>query len=187
MSTAGPTLPREVPYTKRAQPDVNPALKERVMKSLMQWFGLAQNLFGITIDVPTISFDLTGTVAGYAYWRQNHIRLNHTLLAENIEKFESDILPHELCHLLVRNLYGKTPSSHGPEWKEVMRQLGVAPERLHSLNVANSRTTTKVFGYACRCNANNWLTNRQHKKAQSGLAYTCTSCKGLMCFPGGVT
>jgi SprT protein len=176
--------PCEVPYIKRAQPVVDPKLKERAKQSLVQWMKIAREEFGHSLRMPTISFDLTGTFAGYAYFSRWHIRLNHILLQENIEKFESSTLPHELAHLINRYLYGKKVKPHGPEWKAVMRRLGLEPERCHSYDVDNSRTTTKVYGYVCSCCQNGWLTSRQHKKERRGVLYFCNSCKGPMRFKG---
>jgi SprT protein len=177
------TLPREVPYTLRAQPDVDPALKLLAQRSLLHWLAVACAAYGQAFYVPSVSFDLTGTCAGTAYWRRRHIRFNHQLLAENPAHFESDIIPHELAHLIVRHLHGEAPASHGPEWQAVMRKLGVDLARLHSLDTTNSRTTAKVYGYVCSCNANNWLSSRQHPRAQRGAVYACRQCKGPMAFP----
>jgi SprT protein len=109
--------------------------------------------------------------------------LNHVLLAEKPEQFESDVIPHELAHLILRHLHGKGPTSHGEEWQDVMRRLGVAPDRLHKLDTTNSRASPKVHGYVCSCNTNNWLSRLQHKRAQAGGVYSCRQCKGPMHFP----
>lgn len=180
--TPAASLPREVPYTKRAQPVVDAALKEKARECLLRWVKIAEQRFGRKFYVPTVSFDLIGKVAGRAYWRSRHIRFNHILLLENFEQFEQSIIPHELSHLICRFFHGKEVSPHGDEWKAVMRKLGVEPDRTHSLDTTNSRTSPLVFGYVCSCNPNNSLTSRQHKRASAGTTYTCRKCKGAMEF-----
>lgn len=176
------SLPREVPYTKRAQPVVDGGLKEKACASVLRWVKLAEQRFGRKFYVPTVSFDLIGRDAGKAYWRTRHLRLNHILLLENFEQFEQSIIPHELSHLICRFLHGKKASSHGDEWKAIMRKLGVEPDRTNSLDTTNSRTAPLIYGYVCSCNPNNWLTSRQHKRASAGTTYACLECKGPMVF-----
>lgn len=144
--------------------------------------GIAQQRFGAKAYAPTISFDMIGKKAGRAYWRSRHIQLNHILLLENFEQFDQAIIPHELSHLICRNIYGKTVLSHGDEWKAIMRALGVEPDRTHSLDTTNSRTTAKVFGYVCGCNLNNFLSTLKHKRSCSGTVYGCPKCKQPMIF-----
>jgi SprT protein len=173
------TSPRDVPDVLRAQSGIDATLKLRARRSLLHWLAVARAAYGQALYQPTLSFDLAGTCAGIAYGSRRHIRLNPQLLAENIEHFESDIIPHELAHLLVRYLHGEAPAPHGQEWQAVMHKLGVAPNRLHDLDTA---TSAKVYGYACSCNADNWLSSRQHARAMKGAVYACLQCKGPMLF-----
>jgi SprT protein len=178
-----PTLiPREMPYTKREQPYVDAALKERAKMSVMRWLEVVQQRFAFKFYVPTVSFDLIGRAAGIAYWRSRHIRLNHVLLRENFDHFDKHIIPHELAHLICRHIHGEAIEPHGPEWQVVMLTLGVQPDRTHSLDVTNSRTTPKIYGYVCSCNGNNWLSQLQHKRSLAGAVYTCRQCKGPMAY-----
>lgn len=180
--TQASTLPQESPFTKREQPFVDAVLKERAKASLATWVNFARAKIAPGLYMPTISFDLTGTRAGIAYWRRRHIRLNAVLLLENVEHFESDVIPHELAHLLCRAAHGKKVAPHGPEWKSFMRKLGVEPDRTHDLDTANSRQSTLVFGYACACNAKNCLSQLKHKRACAGTVYRCGKCKKPLIF-----
>lgn len=184
--TSTASFPREVPYTKRTQPVVDAVLKEKAYASVLRWLALAEQRFGRKFYVPSVSFDLIGKTAGKAYWRTRHIRLNHILLLENFEQFDSTIIPHELSHLICRVFYGKEVSPHGHEWKSVMRKLGVEPDRTHALDTTNSRISPLVFGYVCSCKSNNSLTTRQHKRACAGIVYSCNKCNGPLEFTAPV-
>jgi SprT protein len=179
-------LPQEVPYIKRAQPVVDPELKERAKESLRRWVEVARVIFECQFRMPSISFDLTGTTGGFAYHKHWHVRLNHILLRENFEEFDKTIIPHELAHLIARHLNSrkKRMKPHGPEWQGAMRKLGLEPRRTHVCDTTNSRTTTKVYGYVCSCRTNGWLTSRQHKKERRGVPYICHICKTRMHYHG---
>jgi predicted SprT family Zn-dependent metalloprotease len=133
--------------------------------------------------MPTISFDLVGTTAGRAYLDTRHVQLNAVLLTENLEKFESVILAHELAHILVKDFTG-TKGGHGPVWQDTMRRLGLRPDRTHALDVTNARTTAVVHGYVCRCGPHP-LTERMHATASQGRTfYKCGRCKTRISWVG---
>lgn len=173
--SASLTLPREVPIAKRRAPVVSREVKERAKKSLAHWVGVAREKFNRPVAMPTISFDLVGTTAGKAFQAQRHIQLNAVLLTENLAAFESDTIPHELAHVLVMDFTGSR-GGHGPEWQSTMRRLGVMPERTHTFDVTNSRTTEVVQGYACGCGPHP-MTTRKHNSARRGTRYICKKCR----------
>jgi SprT protein len=167
-------LPREAPISKRRAPPVAPAIKERAKKSLAYWVELARQRFKLPLFMPTISFDLVGTTAGKAFLLQRHVQLNAVLLTENLESFEQDTIPHELAHLIVYHVLGRS-GGHGPEWKEAMRRLGLDPKRTHNYDVANSRTTAQVTGYTCGC-GHHPVSPKMHNKIRLGARARCKKC-----------
>lgn len=173
-------LPREVPVSARRAPAVPRAVKERAKASLAHWVGIAEQVFKRPVAMPTISFDLVGTTAGKAFLDTGHVQLNAILLTENLESFESDTIPHELAHLIAGPGCG-----HGPVWQGIMRKMGVNPERTHSLDTTNSRTTALVAGYACACGPHP-LSERKHAKVARGRSvYTCKKCRKRIRWVGG--
>lgn len=68
---------------------------------------------GRDIPRPTLRFDIRGKTAGMAYSSHNLIRLNPKLLEENPDIFFTEVIPHELCHLLAHSLHGKVKPQIG--------------------------------------------------------------------------
>jgi SprT protein len=168
-------LPREAPISKRRAPPVPPAIKARAKESLAYWVQLARERFKLALFMPTISFDLVGTTAGKALLQERHVQLNAILLTENIEHFEQDTIPHELAHLIVYHVLGRS-GGHGQEWKEAMLRLGIEPKRTHNLDVTNSRTTQRVEGYICNCGPHP-VSTKMHARIRRGARAWCKKCK----------
>jgi len=110
-----------------------------------------------------------------AYTEKLHVQLNGVLLTENLEEFERQIIPHELAHLLVQFRHG-FPGGHGKEWKATMRTLGLEPDRTHSLDTTNSRTTPVVLGYRCDCGPRP-VSMKEHRSVQRGGWIKCKRCQ----------
>jgi len=99
----------------------------------------------------------TPTVAGstnHCLKPERIIFLNEIMFLRNYENFMSNIIPHEVAHLVVclrggfegQNL--PHTDAHGPEWEEVMRDLGffrpLQTQRTHDLD------TMPVIDYTSR-------------------------------------
>lgn len=169
-------LPREAPISKgRRAPPVPPAIKEEARRCLADWVVKARLVFNQPLFMPTISFDLVGTSGGKAFFEKRHVQLNAVLLAENLETFKVRTIPHELAHLLVFHIHG-FGGGHGEEWQAIMSKLGLVPSRCHSYDVTNSRTTTRMDGYACGCGPYP-VSSRTYNKLERGVKFTCSRCK----------
>lgn len=173
------TLSRELPLVVRAvrtgAPPVPRDVQLRVLETTQKYVQLASELFGREFLMPTVAFDLRGKTAGQAFIQKNALRFNAILLVENEDAFLSDTVPHEVAHLIARQLFGLRISAHGAEWKDVMRRFGCEPRRCHSFDVTNSAVGT-VYPYQCRCPTVHMLSARRHKQAAAGRL-TCRTCK----------
>lgn len=167
-------LPREVSIGKIATKPVPVALKEKAKETVVHYIQMARAQYRKPFPMPSISFDLRGMTAGKAYYRKNHVQLNAILYLENTQSFIEDTIPHEVAHLIAGQVFGMGIQAHGQEWKSVMRAFGVAPERTHSYDVSNSRTTA-TFDYVCRCKEHK-LSSRRHANIQRGTSYRCKAC-----------
>ncbi len=159
-------------------------LKQKAIRRLAEVVRLTQDKLQRSISMPSISFDLSGTTAGKAYWRLNHIQLNGVLLAENQQDFMQDTIPHEFAHLVTRRLYPRA-SSHGKEWSYIMREvLGVSPSRCHSLDVTRAARKSRPYLYACGCpGVMHPLQESKHIRIQRwGERVLCTKCRTLLHF-----
>jgi SprT protein len=125
--------------------------------------------------VPEILLNQRGRIAGAALLQRNIIKLQPKLFAQNQGYFLSDVIPHELAHLVVYRYFGKV-KPHGVEWQQVMTKVfGIAPEVRHRLDVTSIGIQT--FKYQCACDSM-LLTAVRHNRIRSGKQqYHCRKCR----------
>ena len=94
-------------------------LKMQVQRKLSQSLQLAEVYFKRKFTMPDVNYELRGIKAGVAYLQKNEIKFNRTLLLENADEFIRQVVPHELAHLIVYQMFGHV-KPHGREWQLVM-------------------------------------------------------------------
>jgi SprT protein len=142
----------------------------------------ANQIYGRTFSVPTVSFGLRGGVAGTANYGYNLIRYNHELYTRNKDDFKARTVPHEVAHLVARTMYGNI-KPHGREWRSVMHRLGVQEvTRCHSYDVNGVKSArSRPFVYACGCQEFK-LTSTIHRRILMGQTRTCLKCRKKIVF-----
>lgn len=129
--------------------------------------------YGSQLRLPLIRYNQRGKIAGSARLQLNEVRLNPTLLLQNQQEFLHQVIPHEVCHLAVYQLYGRV-RPHGPEWQQMMRQVfKLAPHVTHKMDVTD--VAGKTFSYQCGCKQHQ-LSIRRHNKVLKGTRYLCRGC-----------
>ncbi|HDR0627394.1 SprT family zinc-dependent metalloprotease [Pasteurella multocida] len=153
-------------------------LNRQVQRKLIQCLQLASDYFDRTFSMPTVHYNVRGMKAGVAYLQQNEIRLNPILLLENSAAFIQQVVPHELAHLLVYQVFGRV-KPHGEEWQRVMQDVfHLTPEVCHQFDVTRVRGPT--FPYYCQCKLH-YLTQRRHHNIQkNNIVYLCKNCKSRL-------
>ncbi len=140
----------------------------------------AEGHFERAMPQADIRFDLRGRSAGMvrcAPGSPPEIRYNLQLLAENEEPFLARTVPHEVAHLVVRELFGAAVRPHGQEWKAVMGVFGADPSRCHDYDVSRSQVRKLPrFLYRCGCRLHE-LTSIRHRRVLDGQSYFCRACK----------
>lgn len=139
----------------------------------------AKQIFGREFPMPKIHFDLQGRTAGSARASENLIRINPILLRENGDTFIARTVPHEVAHLITRQVYGmgRNVKPHGPEWRSVMVRLGLPPTRCHSYDVTNSAIRTRArHSVFCACMEHK-VTEKVVRKIEMGSVYKCRKCR----------
>ncbi|MCH1925503.1 SprT family zinc-dependent metalloprotease [Shewanella sp. C32] len=123
---------------------------------------------------PSINFKLRGKAAGTAHPVTQQLRFNAVLLEENPQHFLTDVVPHEVCHLLTAQLFGRV-KPHGHEWKGLMQQVfGLSGDVTHQLDV--SSVTPKGIAYHCRCGTVELSIRRHNKVVRQQAQYLCRRC-----------
>lgn len=150
-----------------------------------------------SLPIPKLELGHLGRCAGRANFARNIIEINVDFCNNgNFDYIRDVTLPHEVAHIVTEFIHFKDYRSkginvsnppHGPLWKQMMRLIGLPPNRCHSLSVSNVKTRTVVRPYVYKCNCNvHYLTELKHKRFQSGH-YTmcrCRICKQTLVFVG---
>jgi SprT protein len=138
---------------------------------------------GVKLERAKIVYDLKGATAGYAYGTRL-IRLNSTMLNDPryYDDMVNQVLPHEIAHCVVHDLYPKA-KSHGWEWANIMHRLNLPADRCHQYDVVPAKKTKK-FRYTCSCGTKHEMGSTRHRRAQSGISYRCAKCRGRVTWTG---
>ncbi|MGE6648464.1 SprT family zinc-dependent metalloprotease [Shewanella colwelliana] len=158
------------------------ANQQRLLEQVERCYQIAEQSLNQRFPRPEINFKLRGKSAGTAHLQLNKLRFNPVLLEENSDEFLRQVAPHEICHLLAHQLYGRV-KPHGREWQVLMVKLfSLTPHTTHSLNVES--VAGKTFTYRCNCGPIP-LTIRRHNKVQrEQTQYRCRKCRQTLSFIG---
>jgi SprT protein len=151
-------------------------LQEKAIKRIHQVYEKAQTIYGIPLQLPTISFKLKGRRAGYVVPAYQKLTLNNTLLHTYGDDFINDTPGHEAAHLIAYQVYGYMIEPHGKQWKKVMVDVcGQNPNRCHSFEVKTNHI------YSCKCNPSIYLSTTKHNRIQSNKQnYYCLDCNTII-------
>ncbi|MEE6032518.1 SprT family zinc-dependent metalloprotease [Avibacterium paragallinarum] len=155
-------------------------LNIQILRQLRHYLQLAEQHFQRTFPMPTVSYQLRGVKAGVAYLQKNEIRFNRTLLLENPDYFLQQIVPHELAHLIVYQVFGRV-APHGKKWKAVMENIFQQPAEIyHNLDVKSVQG--KTFTYRCGCRTHDLSVRRHNKVQKQSAVYFCRECKQALIY-----
>lgn len=153
-------------------------LKMQVLRKLQESLSLAQAHFQRDFSLPQVDYDLRGVKAGVAYLAKNSIKFNRTLLQENPTEFIRQVVPHELAHLIVYQVFGNV-KPHGKEWQSVMIDVFHLPaDTCHQFDVQSVQGNT--FAYRCQCQTHQLTIRRHNRIVQAGAEYVCRRCKSKL-------
>jgi SprT protein len=124
---------------------------------------------------PSLLFNQRGKIAGSALLQTNTIKLNAVLYTQNTDYFLSQVIAHELAHIMVYQLYGRTVRTHGIEWQKVMLEVfELYPKVTHSLDV--SKVAMRTVTYACLCQQVPLSLIRHNRVVRGKQTYICRKC-----------
>lgn len=73
--------------------------------------------------------------AGFARGFDHSVHLNEDYLNEYYDELLNQTLGHEICHIYQYKYYPYAKQAHGPEWKRLMRLIGLSPDTYHSMKL----------------------------------------------------
>ena len=152
-------------------------MKDTILQQVEECFVVAEKFFSRTFARPTdIIFKRSGTKAGTCTvsFDQNIRELMFQLdLAEHNKSTYHEIVIHEVAHYIQRMVFGHFVSSHGKEWKYVMRTVFNAdPVRCHSYDTSVTKTKRQnTYQYTCACSRIFNIKTTTHNRIQQALKY----------------
>lgn len=150
-----------------------------VEEKIDQCIHQAERYFQVRLVKPVFNFNQRGRTAGTAYLQKNEMRFNAFMLTQDPDKFIEQVVPHEVAHLVVYQIYGAKPRPHGPEWVAIMEHLfNVEAERTHTFDVPKPKN---LYLYQCGCQTHEFTAHR-HGRVKRGTQYLCKLCKEPLVF-----
>jgi SprT protein len=149
--------------------------QQSVIQKVEQCINHASSYFEQHFILPKISFNQRGKIAGCARLQTNELRFNPVLLDDNVNAFLEEVVPHEVCHLLVYKLFGKV-RPHGKEWQNLMFELfSLKGRTYHLMDV--TKVKGKSFNYQCKCGPIELGIRRHNKLLKGKQIYMCRKCR----------
>jgi predicted SprT family Zn-dependent metalloprotease len=159
--------------------NLTPDLIKRVEDSYLFWIDKANKLFGFN-HIPELKLEECSIRSRAGEANLNFVRLSPFFLIQNTEEMLNQTIPHEIAHSIQVWKYPHAKQWHGPEWKGIMRAMGLQPTRCHSFDVSNNlkRHVPRGYMYFCPdCNQKFNLTIILHNKIIKGQYRICLKCK----------
>ena len=125
---------------------------------------------------PSLAFNQRGKIAGSARMRENEIRINPTLFFHNQSYFFNQVIPHELAHIFVFQIFKNTVKPHGSEWRQIMLEVFDIPP-LVTHNLDTSVLGYDSYTYKCACQSIELSKTRHNKVLAKKQEYRCKKCK----------
>ncbi|WP_076590687.1 SprT family zinc-dependent metalloprotease [Vibrio ostreicida] len=157
-------------------------LNYRTQRVICNCLNAATKAFNRSFPAPTINFKLRGKTAGKAYLQLNEIRINPILFSENQQAFLTEVIPHEIAHLITYQVYGHV-KPHGKEWRGIMESIFDVPARTtHCFSTTSVQG--KTFEYRCSCSQHPLSIRRHNKVLRDQAHYRCQQCQHPLIFTG---
>ncbi|AEF54764.1 protein of unknown function SprT [Marinomonas posidonica IVIA-Po-181] len=142
-------------------------------------FELAETFFNHKFQPSHCNFKQKGRAAGTAHLQKNELRFNHFMYQQDPVEFLNTVVPHEVAHIIVYQIYGTSVRPHGKEWQAVMKKVyQLSPNRTHTFDLPPTKNS---YLYACTCRQHEF-TKRRHSRAQKGVEYICKQCHSCLTF-----
>lgn len=161
------------------QASVAPDAMKAIVEYVNLCFDKADVFFGNTFKRSNCNFKQKGRAAGTAHLQKNEIRFNYFMYQQDSEAFINTVIPHEVAHIVVFQIYGNSVKPHGKEWQAVMIKVyGIKPDRTHTFDTPPPKET---YRYHCECQQHSF-TKQRHGRALRGTQYVCKYCKSTLRF-----
>ncbi len=164
-----------------------PEMLIQLVSKVMECKTKAEDYYGVEIPVPKVSY-MTGACGGMMVTdllsNEHELRINTVLAEDNLEEYLTNVIPHEMAHLVTHVIYGNV-QSHGREWKGVMSGCyGLRPSRTHNMDVSKVKRTTRKHRYMCGCREHMISTVMHNKISRGQTTRMCRHCRMIIQYVG---
>lgn len=156
---------------------MNHELEMKAIAIAQTFVDKANAIWGKGFTLPRITWDIRSKrIAGLAYSYEWRIALNPGFIHEN--HLWDATIGHEIAHLITHKLFPNASQAHGPEWKMIMRRLGLEAARCHSMKRLGAS-----HEYRCpTCAKVYHMSPIVHKRITDGAPrYCCRGGKPVYC------
>lgn len=138
------------------------------VQNKLAFYGLPK--IQLTIEIA----DIGDRAAGQAFIGKNNIKISSKYLKEFPDHVMNVTVAHEVVHLYVFKYFPRAKQAHGPEFRRVMRLLGLAGDTYHKMKLSDAkprqkRTKVRFLYVTEKTNQVVGLTPGQHKKVIAGI------------------
>lgn len=122
------------------------------------------------------------TTAGRAHYQNRKIELNPSIWDRMDANERRNTAAHEAAHVVCTALHPRA-STHGPEWKKIMWDIGHEPSRCHTTDTTG--LSTKAYPWYCPCGKHLVTARkleRMKKAAAGGSIFHCRKCRYPVAF-----
>jgi predicted SprT family Zn-dependent metalloprotease len=103
----------------------------------------------------------------------NYVEVHPVLLKRDGAEEYNNTLLHEIAHALAYLHYGRVSHGHGRVWQNIMRWLGLEPERCKSGAFLDEEEETSKWTYTCKSCGYQWNYHRRMKRYQNRYHSKC--------------
>ena len=126
---------------------------------------------------PSVRFNNTKQTAGLAYSSINMIKLSDHFLSNETQQDYDQTIAHEVCHIFADRLF-KCNCHHNWRWQNIMKSLGLSPDRCHSYTSAKPRTHRKSsLLMKCGCGKEVLIGAKNQRKLFAGTTLWTSCCR----------
>lgn len=105
-------------------------------------------------------------------WKSLHLKFNSYLIHNNYDNMVSEVIPHEIAHLITYMSGDASTHRHSKEWQEICIKLGGCGKRYHNMKVLQKYKKVKHYIYIVD-SMELLLPEKDHKKAQKSFTNFC--------------
>lgn len=115
--------------------------------------------------------------AGQATYNKNILEFNLAYHRRDQYYFMTEIIGHEVAHLCVAILYPDAKQHHGPEFRKIMKMMGLLGKTYVPVHMVTP--VDKPYEYRCGCSDPLFLSLKTHNKVQKMRNPTCNKCRQI--------